>query len=210
MRPSRITLFRRQHGRRILVALALVVSLGLLSYSITRLLGAQREATLVNGNIQRLTREIEQMDRELNSTNAPQTFEALRQEEQSLMLTSAGLADWTEQLRQQGVPLVLDVNAQAGAPFAGALAERGLKIVPVTVDLNPPKGILAVKPPYQRLLQFLHNLTQQTARVDLVELNVSAESGGIERASAVLNVWVGEAAPTVAAVKPAPTEGAKP
>ncbi len=99
MRPSRITLFRRQHGRRILVALALIVSLGLLSYSITRLLGAQREATLVNGNIQRLTREIEQMDRELNSTNAPQTFEALRQEEQSLLVTSAGLADWTEQLR---------------------------------------------------------------------------------------------------------------
>lgn len=199
MRPSRFTQLRRQHGRRLVVAVALLLSLALVSFSITRLLRAQRESKQINVTIQRLSREIEAMNRELDTTNAPMAFEALRLEEQSLLVSSNDLSGWTEQLAQQGVPLVFDVTPQVGTPFTGALAERGLKIFPVTVDLVPPKGIMAVNPPYQRLLQFLHGVSRQTPRVDLVELTVAAEAGGIERATAVYNVWVGEAGPTLAA-----------
>ncbi len=204
MRPSRFTQIRRQHGRRLVVAVALLLSLALVSFSITRLLRAQRESKQINVTIQRLSREIEAMNRELDTTNAPLAFEALRLEEQSLLVSSNELSSWAEQISQQGVPLVFDITPQVGTPFTGALAERGLKIFPVTVDLVPPKSIMAVNPPYQRLLQFLHGVSRQTPRVDLVELTVSAETGGIERASAVYNVWVGEAGPILAAATPTP------
>lgn len=201
MKPSRFDSLRRRHGKRVLVAVAIVASLGFLSHSVTRLLRAQREAHVVNGTIQRLNREVELMGRELNTTNAPQTFEALRNEEQKLVVNQADLNNWIDQLRQQGIPLVLDVDAQAGTPVSGPLAERGLRIVPVTLELSPPKGIVAVKPTYQRLLQFLNSVSLQTPRVDLVELRVAADSGTIERATAVLNVWVTDATPatTIAA-----------
>jgi len=199
MRPSRFTQLRRQHGRRLVVAVAILLSLGLVSFSITRLLRAQRESKQINVTVQRLSREIEAMNRELDTTNAPMTFEALRLEEQSLLVSSNALSNWTEQLAQQAVPLVFDVTPQVGTPFTGALAERGLMIVPVTLELVPPKGIMAVNPPYQRLLQFFHGVSRQTPRVDLIELTVSAEAGGIEHATAIYNVWVGEAGPALAA-----------
>lgn len=201
MKPSRFAAVRRRHGKRVLVAVAIVASLGFLSHSVTRLLRSQREAQVVNHTIQRLNREVELMGRELNTTNAPQTFEALRNEEQKLVVNQADLNGWIDQLRQQGVPLVLDVEAQTGTPVPGPLAERGLRIVPVTLELAPPKGIAAVKPTYQRLLQFLNSVSRQTPRVDLVELRVTADSGAIDRATAVLNVWVAEATPatTIAA-----------
>ncbi len=195
MKPVRLAAFRRRHGTRILVALGLIASLAFLSHSVTRLLRSQKEAQVVNVQIQRLNREVELMGRELNTTNAPQTFEELRSEEQRLLVNQTEFAKWTEQLIEHGVPLVLDVDAQAGAPVAGPLSERGVRIIPVTLELAPAKGISAVKPTYQRLLQFLHSVSQQAPRIDLVDLRVSAGPGGIERATAVLNVWVGDPPP---------------
>lgn len=210
MRPSRFTQLRRQHGRRLVVALALLVSLGLLSLSISRLLRVQKESKAANAKIQRLSREIETMARELDAAAGPQAFEALRLEEQSLLVSSNELAGWTEQMVQQGVPTVFDVTPQSGTAIAGALAERGLRIVPVTVDLVPPKNIMAVRSPYQRLLQFLSGVSRQRPRVDLVELNVTAEAAGIERATAVLNVWVGDTGPSLAATTAGELTPAKP
>jgi hypothetical protein len=206
MKPSRLAAFRRQHGTRVLVAVALLASLGFLSHSVTRLLRAQREAQSVNVNMQRLNREIEVMGRELNTTNAPQAFEALRHEEQRLLVSQLDLTNWTGQLRQQGIPLVFDLDTQTGSPATNHLAEQRVQTIPVTVELVPAKGIIAVKPTYQRLLQFLQSIAEQTPRVDLVELRVSAESGAIDQATAVLHVWVGEPAPAIAATTPPKTE----
>lgn len=206
MNPTAFTQFRRHHGRRLGVALALVASLGFVFFSVTRLLAAQRGTGAANGNVQRLTREVDLMARELNSTNAPQTFEELRDTEQSLLVTAAGLTNWVTQIHQQGVPLVLEVSTQVGTPFKGALAERGLEIVPVTVNLVPPKDLPAARSTYQRILQFLHFVSLQTPRVDLVELQVDTGPGGIESATAVLHVWVGDAAPVVAQTTAAPKE----
>ncbi len=203
MNPPALTQFRRQHGRRIGVALALLASLGFVFFSITRLLAAQRNTAAINVTIQRLNREVDLMGRELSSTNAPQTFEELRDTEQSLLVSAAGLTNWVEELQRQGVPLVLEIGAQLGTPFKGALADRGLEIVPVTVTLTPPKDVSAARSTYQRLLQFLHYVSLQTPRVDLVDLEIATGPGGIEGATAVLNVWVGEAAPVVASTGPA-------
>lgn len=203
MNPPALTQFRRQHGRRIGVALALLASLGFVFFSITRLLNAQRNTAALNVTIQRLSREVDLMGRELNFTNAPQTFEELRDTEQSLLVSASGLTNWVEELQRQGVPLVLEIGAQLGTPFKGALADRGLEIVPVTVTLTPPKDVSAARSTYQRLLQFLHHVSLQTPRVDLVDLEIATGPGGIEGATAVLNVWVGEAVPVVASTGPA-------
>lgn len=209
MRPTPFTLFRRQHGKRLLLLVAFLASLPLLCWTIARVLRVQREVKTVNANIQRLIRETELMSQELSLTNAPQAFEALRREEQRLLVSPEALTAWTERLQQECVPLVLEATPQVGNAVNSTVADRGFKVIPVTFELVPPKGILAAKPTYHRLLQFLNTVAQETPRVDLVEFTVQAESGAIERATVGLHVWVGEAAPPLA-VANTPEPGGRP
>jgi hypothetical protein len=179
---------------RILIFTLLACSLGLIWWSYYRgfypYLKQSRELTLtvskLNGDLSDLshkwtTGEITAMD---NKTSMLQTNFFTDQNE---------LQSWLADLREQSLPLGMDVKSEFASPVEQTDAPPRFLIIPttVTVQFPPDRGVAKGPSPYQKLLQLSQTITTREKTDCLNELTVESGPNSIDRAVISFHFWTG-------------------
>lgn len=180
--------------RRGIVGVLLAASIGLVYWSYQRLMPVQQRSSELSAATTRLISDLAALE----SRYAPDEIErigARHAATQQLLFTSTdALPEWFEALKQQLLPLALDLKADFGRVTTHRAAAESVTVVPATlaVDIRPVAGLNVGQSPYQRVLRLLQILAAQPQRVDLVELTVTGGFNSISRGTLVLDLWAGD------------------
>ena len=179
---------------RALFFLCVLGSLALVWWSVRRLAPLQQKSRELSTTVARLSAEVDQMDGKWTKQDVEQIVRKFGQVQGHLFGGQAAGEAWLIKLKEQGIPMALDVKADFGKTAAQEAGDRKLAVIPATVsiEVRPAPGIEGVLPPYQRMLQLSQRLTAEEKRADLVELNVVGGTNSICRAVVVLDLWAGE------------------
>jgi|ERR1051325_973476 hypothetical protein len=195
--PLPSALSRRDLFFRIAVALVLILSLVLAWWSTTQVLAPRlQESRRLISTVTGLQTETDQLERKFSAAEIQQITNKFSQIPSQLFGNPAALEEWLNILREQALPLGLDLQAEVGKPLTQTAGGRKFTVIPATlsVDAQPGAGN-AIASPCQRILRLTQYLAQQEKRTDLVELTVlSSSTNSISRAILVLNCWAGEEA----------------
>ena len=109
-----------------------------------------------------------------------------------LFADEAELNRWLERLKDDSIPLALELNINFGQVTSEMTNTVKIGIIPasVSVEVRPLLGLTGT--PYQRLLRLGQQLAAEGKRADLAELTVAGGTNSITRASLVFNLWAGE------------------
>lgn len=191
-RPGRINY--REVLLRVGLVLVVVGAVALMWWSYRRLVPLQQRTRELNATVTRLSSEVDEMQRRWSGADIEQLNQKSDRVQAQLFSGPPELEAWLRELKEQVVPLALDINANFGKTSAAAPEDQKLATVPATVsvEVKPAPGIPGVQTPYQRILQLSQRLTAQEKRADLVELSVAGGTNSVSRAVVVLNLWAGQ------------------
>lgn len=192
LRPTRINY--RELLLRVGLALVVLGAVALTWWSYNRLVPLQHRTRELNATVARLSSEVDEMQRRWSGTDIEQINQKFGQVQSRLFSGQPELEAWLRDLKEQVIPLALDINANFGKTSTESPEDQKLATVPATVsvEVKPAPGIPGVQTPYQRILQLSQRLTTQEKRADLVELSVAGGTNSISRATVVLNLWAGQ------------------
>lgn len=165
---------------------ALIASWG----SVRRLVPLQTENRRLTSDIAQVTAELEAMQTVTSPGVREQLTNSLAAADRRLFSSQQAIAGWLETLREAMVPLALEADARFGPVESRMVAGKTLEVVPLTLDLRPTRLVPGVRSPYQRVLDFCQRITDLPERADFVELTVTAGTNSVDRATAVLELWV--------------------
>jgi hypothetical protein len=192
---ARLTRFNAYEWQfRIFIVVMLGVSVLLSWWSLKRLVPLQRQCRELSATVSRVSTEVDEMQRQWSEDDAAQIRRRFAQANAQLFVDQSALESWMANLKDQVIPLGLDVHTDF-AKSVPQSSHNDLAIIPTTVavDVRPTLGIQGAESSYQRILRLSHRLTTQQKRADLAELKVSATSdNSINGAVLVLNLWAGE------------------
>ncbi len=175
-------------------------SIAFLWWSLTKVLvPLQKQVREVNVTTTRLIAEVDRMDRLWAEGDIEQVRGKYGDVRSWMFVGRPAVEAWLGGLKEQVIPLALDVDFDFSAdPAAAAAAAATTNAAPainpthVALKIRPAPGIEAVATPFQRTLQLSQRLTGQEKRVDLVELTATGGSNSVESVTVVLNLWSGE------------------
>jgi hypothetical protein len=176
------------------VVLLLAVSVTLGWWSLKRLIPLQRKCAELNATVSRVSREVDELQRRWSEEDAVRIRQMFTQAHAQLFVDQAALDGWLASLKNQVIPLGLDLKTDFGKSVPQR-SSNDLAIIPTTVsvEVRPPSGNEKTESAYQRILRLSHRLSTQPKRADLAELKVSAAGdSSINSAVMVLNLWAGE------------------
>ena len=190
--------------RELALRISLVVlnlgSVAFFWWSLTKvLMPLQKQTQDTNLIVTRLISEVDRMERVLAEGDVEQVRGKYGDVRSWLFVGRPAVEAWLGGLKEQVVPLALDVEFDFTADPAPATATTTTTNAPLTINptrvtlkVRPAPGIEAVASPFQRTLQLTQRLTEQEKRVDLVELTATGGSNSVENVTVVLNLWTGE------------------
>jgi hypothetical protein len=193
--PARPSSFNyRELIVRVVLVLLVFGSLTMVWWSIQRLKPRQKAVAELNVTVNKLSGEVDQMETRWSKQEVEQILRKNSQVGDVLFVGQPALESWLANLREQVVPMALDLKADFGQAAADPAASNKVFTVPATVsvDVKPAPGIDAIRTPYERVLRLSQRLAGQAKRADLVEMSVVGGSNSISRAVVVLNLWAGE------------------
>lgn len=167
-------------------------------WSLTKVLvPLQSQTRETNVTVTRLISEVDRMERVWAEGDVEQVRSKYGDVRSWMFVGRPAVETWLSGLKEQVVPLALDVDFDFSADPASATATTtnatpAINPTRVALKVRPAPGIEAVASPFQRTLQLTQRLTGQEKRVDLVELSATGGSNSVENVTVVLNLWTGE------------------
>lgn len=179
--------------RGTMVAL-LVIAVGVLIWSYSRLTPVQARGRALSEQVARLEGEIAQMERGYSETDLEQLARDFKFAGAMLFDGEEALAAWFNSLKRTAVPLALEADADFGQPHPPAVTNYNVAVVPadLTLNLKPTADVASPLSPHARVLALLDTLIRQTSRADLVALQVTAGTNSIAQVRARLELWAGK------------------
>lgn len=165
---------------------ALIASWG----SVRRLVPLQTENRRLTSDVAKVTAELEAMQLLTSPAERARLTNELAMADRRLFASQQAIAGWLETLRETMVPLALEADARFGPVEARTVAGEQLEVVPLTLELRPTRLVPGVRSPYQRVLDFCQRVSDLPERADFVELTVTAGTNSVDRAIAVLELWL--------------------
>ncbi len=190
---------KRELAFRIVITLVLLGSLALAWHSTARVLAPrlQESRTLIS-SVSDLQKQIDTLEHKFTPAQLQEITNKFEQIGSQLFGSPAALEDWLNTLREQALPLGLDLQTELGTPATQNAGGRKFAVIPatVTVDAQAPGGAGGLASPCQRILRLTQFLAAQEKRTDLVEMAVSSNStNSINHGVLVLNCWAGGEGP---------------
>lgn len=181
--------------RGAMVAL-LLIALGVLLWSYSRLTPLQARGRALSEQVARLENEIAQMERGYTEADLEQLARDFKFAGAMLFDGEEALAAWFNSLKRTAVPLALEADADFGQPHPPAVTNYNVAVVPadLTLNLKPTEDVTSPLSPHARVLALLDTLIRQTSRADLVALQVTASTNSIAQVRARLELWAGKEA----------------
>ena len=178
---------------RLLVAVLLVGAFSLVGWSFFRkLLPLQKQSRDLGMQVVRLSADVDEMQRKLEKSDFVQVERDFGRINTHLFSDETALVSWLAELKEQTIPLALELKANFGAAVVPSTNHQNLAVIPTTVSVGVAHDIEAIRSPYQRLLRLSHHLSSRERRVDLTELTVMGGTNSLQQATLVLNLWAGK------------------
>jgi hypothetical protein len=185
----------REIAQRSLLVFLNLGSVAFLWWSLqARLLPLQQETRDLTTTVARLSGEVSLME----ATWTPATAQEIRErfgEVRTRAFNGRGaLETWLAALKQQVVPLALDIDLDLSKLDAAPATNSPAGPTPrrVLVEVRPAAEIEAIATPFQRILQLTQRLVCDEPRADLVDLSVAGGLGSVSRAVFVLDLWTSD------------------
>lgn len=178
---------------RIAIAGALMISMGLAWWTLTRqLVPLQQQSRGMSMTVSRISDEIDALQRKWSQADAEQIRSRYKELRTQLFADEESMHAWLARLDEAAGPLVLDLKVDFGASTAQLTNDLKVAVIParVSIEVHPMPG--GTESPYQRLLRFGQQLGTEGKRADLAELSVVGGTSSITRALLVFNLWAGD------------------
>jgi len=175
---------------RLALLLIFAASAALVVWSIIyRLPESDKKLERQNTKIAELERDIDLLERNWNSQEAEQIAGRFKQSHELLFAGQDEVGGWQAELKRQADQLAVTVNAGVTRTQDCPLPGKRFSIMSAKVDVRPITPGVRTNSPYVRLLSFAQNLSAQSKRVDLVELEVTGRSNSVSEAKMDLQLW---------------------
>src|ERR1035441_8305095 len=186
------------HGDVLFRAITLIMVLGSVaviwwSFALV-LFPQQKQSRELSSLVSRQSAEVDVLEHVWTKTAAEQVTNQFGQVEGKLFEGQAGLEGWLADIKDQAVPLALDVRANLGSGSPQTVGGHTLSVIPATVsvEVQPARPEMPTSSPYRRILQLSQRLAGEDKRADLTELTVAGGTNSIGHAVLVLNYWTGK------------------
>ncbi len=172
----------------------LLIAIGGLVWSYSRLVPMQARGRQLSERVGKLEEEIAQMERGHTAADLEQLARDFKFAGAMLLDGEEALVAWFNGLKRTAVPLALEAVADFGQPHPPAVTNYNVAVVPadLTLNIKPTEAVASPLSPHARVLALLDSLIRQTSRADLVALHVSAGTNSIAQVRARLELWAGK------------------
>jgi len=179
---------------RIAIVAALILSMGLAWWTLTRkLVPLQQQSKSLGATVARLSDDVDAFQRKWPKDDVDKIRAQYKQLRAQLFANEEAMGEWINRLDEAaGGGILLDLHVEFGKPSAQVTNEVQVSVVPATVSIEVHPMTGGTESPYQRLLRFGQQLGVEGKRADLAELSVLGGTNSITRALLVFNLWVGD------------------
>jgi len=175
---------------RLVLLFIFAASAALVVWSIGyRLPDSDKKLGQQNTKIAGIEKEIGDLQDRWNSQEAEQIAGRFKQSHELLFTGQDEVGGWQAELKRQADQLAVTVNAGVTRTQDCPLPGKRFSIMSAKVDVRPITPGVRTNSPYLRLLSFAQNLSAQSKRVDLVELEVTGRSNSVSEAKMDLQLW---------------------
>lgn len=188
-KTSRARPLAMQFLERGLVAFAIIGSLLSVWWSINRLTRFQQQSSTVTQQASRISTEIELMEAQLAPGKTQEVALRFDKARRDLFAGGESVAAWRDALNEDAVPLALQTQLTIDGTSTSNVGDHLVTLIKATVEITPSPDVPSSQSGFERVLSFVHQLTTQTQRVDLLELRVQGGSNSVDRAFAAVELW---------------------
>ncbi len=174
---------------RLVLLLVFAASAALAWWSINRLPDSDKKLLAQNAKIAELEKQEHDLTNRWDAVEAEQIAGRFKQSQELLFAGQDEVGGWQAELKRQADQLAVTVNAGVTRTQDCPLPGKRFSIMSAKVDVRPITPGVRTNSPYSRLLSFAQNLSAQSKRVDLVELEVTGRSNSVSEAKMDLQFW---------------------
>ena len=175
---------------RLVLLMIFGVSAALVVWSIVyRLPDSDRKLERQQSKIAELENQALELELRWKPQEAEQIAGRFKQSQELLFAGQDEVGGWQAELKRQADQLAVTVNAGVTRTQDCPLPGKRFSIMSAKVDVRPITPGVRTNSPYLRLLSFAQNLSAQSKRVDLVELEVTGRSNSVSEAKMDLQFW---------------------
>jgi hypothetical protein len=159
-----------------------------------RLVPRQKQSRELGSRVSRFSIEVDELERQWSEAEAQRVSNKYALVRSNLFVGPAALEAWWINLKEQAIPLTLDLRVEFGAAKPKLTNQENIALVPTTLalEVQPAVGTERPESPYQRVLRLAHRLTTGDKRADLAQFTVNGGTNSTSRAVMVLDLWAGE------------------
>lgn len=182
-------LLSRAAVERVILIVVVTGSLWAIWYSVSRLLALQAKTRTLNRQVAQLYADIDTMRSHWSGSRTQEVAQRFNAVPESLFPNEASIAEWTESIQRDSVPLALETRFRLNGTQVSTNGARPVTRILATIDVNSNPTVASPRPVYHRLLDWSRQVAMQARRVDLVELNVTGVASDAGSASATVELW---------------------
>lgn len=193
--PTSGTSFLRTLLVRLVMLLVLAGSVGLVWWSVNRLVLMNRQLKEVSMTMSALGFEVQQLEQGLNPIAVARSEDRYKEAQKSISGGPEESDSWLNILQEEALALSLLGTVELGKIQPLPRANLKLSFIPATIELRPLMESPQTSIPYQRMLNFTGILKKPNRRIDLLDFHVLGNSNSVHHATAVVQLWSPEGKP---------------
>lgn len=193
--PTRDTSFLRTLLVRLVMLLVLAGSVGLVWWSVNRLVLINRQLKEVAMAMSTLDFEVQQLEQDLKPIEVARVENRYKEAQQSLSGGPEENDSWVNILQEDALAVSLLGKVELGSSQSLPRADLKLSFTPATIEISPLMESPQTSIPYQRVLNFTGILQKPDRRIDLLDFRVLGNSNSVRHATAVVQLWSPEGKP---------------